>query len=203
MNLSLLKKTALLISLTAIAFLLEVIKLPELFLKEIPDPLRFKMENRIAVILFFMVLLVIFRKRYDYLFQVNVLKDKRTYAWIFSVLTSVYILMKASSGFQGPFLPFRVPELSLLYLLILLYRVCVLVPIAEEFLYRGLLLLVPSQRIRYVMLIVSSVFFASLHSNSFETIWLGLGLGILAIRFQNIWVPIIAHTLWNLMATYL
>lgn len=110
--------------------------------------------------------------------------------------------MKATAGFQDSFLPFKVPELPPLYLLLLLYRVCVLVPIGEEFLYRGLLLLVPSHKIRYIMLIVSSILFASIHSNPYEIIWLGLGLGILAIRFNTIWVPIVAHALWNLMATY-
>ncbi|MGD7024830.1 CPBP family glutamic-type intramembrane protease [Rossellomorea vietnamensis] len=56
----------------------------------------------------------------------------------------------------------------------MLYRVCVLVPIGEEFLYRGLLLMVPSHRIRYVMLIISSIIFASIHSNPYETIWRSL-----------------------------
>lgn len=197
------KKTALLITLTTIAFLIENSKLPELFLKEIPDPLKFKMENRLAVILFFIVLLVIFRKEYTHLFQVSVLKDKKTYAWILSVLMVVYLLMKATTGFQGAFLLFKSPELSPLYLIILLYRVCVLVPIGEEFLYRGLLLLVPTVKIRYIMLILSSVFFASVHSNPTEIVWLGFGLGILAIRFNSIWVPIIAHAAWNLLATFM
>ncbi|WP_445506481.1 lysostaphin resistance A-like protein [Niallia sp. 03190] len=82
----------------------------------------------------------------------------------------------------------------------LLFRVTVLVPIQEELLYRGLLILVPSKRIKYLMLIVSSILFAIIHSNPFQMVW--LGLGFLAIRFNNIWIPIIAHAIWNLLATF-
>lgn len=77
MKLTISKKTVLLITLAIIAFLIESIKLPELFLEDIPDTLRFKLENRLAVILFFMVLLVIFKKQYAHLVQVSVLKDKK------------------------------------------------------------------------------------------------------------------------------
>ncbi|MGD6801928.1 hypothetical protein FZC79_19965 [Rossellomorea vietnamensis] len=104
MKLTIIKKTVLLITLTTIAFLFESIKLPELFLEDIPDALRFKLENRLAVILFFMLLLVIFKEQYNHLFKVSVLKDKKTYAWIFSVLFVVFLLIKATAGFQDPFL---------------------------------------------------------------------------------------------------
>ncbi|MFT8323531.1 MAG: CPBP family intramembrane glutamic endopeptidase [Bacillus sp. (in: firmicutes)] len=204
MNLSMLKKAILLISITLISFLLENLKFPKFifFLKDIPESLTFKIENRIVVIGFVIVLFLVCGKQYKHLFNITLLKDKKSYVWIFFVLVAVVILKQASMGFPGSFGMIKMPQLHPFHLLIVLFRVAVLVPIQEELLYRGLLILVPSKRIQYLMLIVSSILFASIHSNPFQMVWLGFGLGFLAIRFNNIWIPIIAHAIWNLLATF-
>lgn len=203
MNLSILKKTILLITLALISFLLENLKLPKfIFLKDFPESLTFKIENRIVVIGFFILLFLVCGKKYKHVFNITLLKDKKSYVWIFIVLLAVIILKQASMGFPDSFGMIKTPQLHPVYLLILLFRVTVLVPIQEELLYRGLLILIPSKRINYLMLIFSSILFAFIHSDPFQMVWLGLGLGFLAIRFNNIWIPIIAHLIWNLLATF-
>ena len=99
-------------------------------------------------------------------------------------------------------LTFYSSPLEFPYFILLLIRVVIIVPIEEEFVYRGLLLLIPYNKIKYLMLIVSSVIFALIHDDPYKIIWLSLGLGILGIRFNNIWIPIIAHSIWNLLASF-
>lgn len=199
------KKTFMFLTIFLIAFLLESTKLPDYFyfIQGIPRALMFKLENRLLVLIFFMILILIYRKKYEKVFSLDILKDKKMYVWITVTLVCVTFLKQTSIGFEDTFGLIRLPQLSTLHLFFLLLNVCLIVPIQEEILYRGLLILVPSNRLRVVMLIISSITFALLHTDPLQIIWLGLGLGVLAIRFNNIWVPIIAHSLWNLLVTYI
>ncbi|MFI8685929.1 lysostaphin resistance A-like protein [Rossellomorea sp. NPDC077527] len=199
------KKTFMFLTIFLIAFLLESTKLPDYFyfIQGIPRALMFKLENRLLVLIFFMILILIYRKKYEKVFSLDILKDKKMYVWITVTLVCVTFLKQTSIGFEDTFGLIRLPQLSTLHLFFLLLNVCLIVPIQEEILYRGLLILVPSNRLRVVMLIISSITFALLHTDPLQIIWLGVGLGVLAIRFNNIWVPIIAHSLWNLLVTYI
>ncbi|MCA1057512.1 CPBP family intramembrane metalloprotease [Rossellomorea aquimaris] len=199
------KKTFMFLTIFLIAFLLESTKLPDYFyfIQGIPRALMFKLENRLLVLIFFMILILIYRKKYEKVFSLDILKDKKMYVWITVTLVCVTFLKQTSIGFEDTFGLIRLPQLSTLHLFFLLLNVCLIVPIQEEILYRGLLILVPSNRLRVVMLIISSITFALLHTDPLQIIWLGLGLGVLAIRFNNIWVPIIAHSIWNLLVTYI
>lgn len=195
-------KTLLLVILYFIAFIIANIEIPRFaFFNNInPAWIVTDIENDFLVIIFFFLLLKTkIGRRYIHLLSVAPLRNKKSYVWIFLSLFTTYLIIEMVSGsnFQ-----FRVFSLDFLSYLILLIRVLVIVPIAEEFMYRGLLVLVPSKRIKFLMLLVSSIVFASFHDDPTLIIWLGLSLGILAIRFNNIWIPIIAHALWNLFVTF-
>jgi uncharacterized protein len=184
---------------------LEITKLPDyvLLIQGIPRALMFKLENRILVLTFFIILLLIYGKKYKNVFTLAVLKDKKIYIWITITLLCVTFFKQASVGFEDTFGLIRLPQLSTFHLFFLILNVCLIVPIQEELLYRGLLIIVPFKRWKVVMFIFSSITFALLHTYPLQIIWLGLGLGVLALRFNNIWVPIIAHSLWNLLVTYI
>ncbi|MDX8344944.1 CPBP family intramembrane glutamic endopeptidase [Rossellomorea sp. YZS02] len=199
------KKTVMLLTIFFIAFGLENVKLPDdvYFIQGIPRTLMFKLENRLFVLTFFIILLLIYRRKYHHVFSLDVLKDRKMYVWVIITLMCVTFLKQASIGFEDTFGLIRLPQLSTFHLFFLLLNVCLIVPIQEELLYRGLLIIVPSKRWKVVMLISSSITFALLHTYPLQIIWLGLGLGVLALRFNNLWVPIIAHSLWNLLVTYI
>ncbi|WGG44740.1 CPBP family intramembrane metalloprotease [Rossellomorea sp. DA94] len=199
------KKAILFLTIFVTAFVLETAKLPDVFyfIQGIPRPLVFKLENRFLVLIFFMFMILLFGKKYIHVFSLDVLKEKKMYMWITITLICVTFLKQTIIGFEDTFGLIRLPQLTTLHLFFLLLNVCLIVPIQEELLYRGLLIIVPSKRWKLVMFFFSSITFAFLHTYPLQIIWLGLGLGVLALRFNNIWVPIIAHSLWNLLVTYI
>jgi uncharacterized protein len=193
-----------LVMLFFIAFLLESVAITELIFIEdsLPEFTGLhKVQNRLLVILFFLLLLVTIGKKYIYLFKIDFLKTKESYIWITTTIIAIYIMMQIISGFNnlGYFRLFPLDFISYIQLLMI---VVILVPIQEEFLYRGLLLLIPNQKFKYIMLLVSSIIFGLIHNQPFYFFWMGLGLGILAIRFNNILIPIITHSLWNFTASF-
>ncbi|KOS61635.1 CPBP family intramembrane metalloprotease [Lysinibacillus agricola] len=194
-------KTLLLVILYFMSFIIANIEMPRFdFLNNInPAWVVIDIENDFLVIIFFVLLLKTIGKKYIYLFSIEPLKNNKSYVWIVLSLFATYLIIEMVSGsnFQ-----LRIFTMDFLSYLVLLLRVLIIVPIAEEFMYRGLLVLIPSKRIKYLMLLVSSIVFALFHDDPTLIIWLGLSLGILAIRFNNIWIPIIAHALWNLFVSF-
>ncbi len=89
-----------------------------------------------------------------------------------------------------------------LYRYLMLFVVLVFAPIAEEFVFRGVLL----QRwaVRWnlpVGVIMSSVLFGMLHiNNPMGLTMFGVIMALLYIRTRSLWVPIIAHALNNVVS---
>lgn len=196
------RKTFLFFLVFLLTFYISNVEIPQLpFLKGIyPKFVVLNIENSLLTILFLSILLMTIGKKYTYLFNVEPLKKEKTYIWIFATIVMIYVMMVLFTDVSG--LIFYSSPLEFSYFILLLIRVVIIVPIEEEFVYRGLLLLIPSNKIKYLMLIVSSIIFALVHDDPYKLIWLSLGLGILGIRFNNIWIPIIAHSIWNLLASF-
>lgn len=185
-----------------VTFFISNVDIPQLpFLKEIyPVFVVLNIENSLLTILFWLIILKIIGKNYTYLFRIDPLKNKVTYVWIIITLIAVFLMMLLFTEVSG--IAYYSSPLQFSYFVLLLVRVVIIVPIQEEFVYRGLLLLVPSKKIKYFMLVVSSIIFALFHEDPSKIIWLALGFGILGLRFNNIWIPIIAHALWNLFVSF-
>ncbi|EKV00794.1 putative metal-dependent membrane protease [Leptolyngbya sp. PCC 7375] len=89
-----------------------------------------------------------------------------------------------------------------LYRYLMLFVVLVFAPIAEEFVFRGVLL----QRwaVRWnlpVGIIMSSLLFGMLHiNNPLGLTMFGVIMALLYIRTRSLWVPIIAHALNNVVS---
>jgi uncharacterized protein len=196
------RKSLLLIFLFFIAFFISNVDIPQMpFFKGIyPNFVVLNIENSLLTILFFLLLLMTIGKKYTYLFKIEPLKIGVTYVWIILAIITVYLMMYLFTDVKG--ILFYLSQLKTSYFILLLIRVVIIVPIEEELVYRGLLLLVPNKKIKYFMLVVSSIIFALIHEDPLKIIWLALGLGILGIRFNNIWIPIIAHGLWNLLVSF-
>ncbi|MEK4521232.1 CPBP family intramembrane glutamic endopeptidase [Psychrobacillus sp. FSL W7-1493] len=196
------RKTFLFFFVFLLTFYISNVEIPQLpFFKGIyPEFVVLNIENSLLTILFLSILLLTIGKKYTYLFKFEPLKKGITYIWVFGTILLIYIMMVLFTNVSG--LTFYSSPLELPYFILLLIRVVIIVPIEEEFVYRGLLLLIPYNKIKYLMLIVSSVIFALIHDDPYKIIWLSLGLGILGIRFNNIWIPIIAHSIWNLLASF-
>ncbi|MEK3977314.1 type II CAAX endopeptidase family protein [Psychrobacillus sp. FSL K6-2684] len=196
------RKSFLFLFVSLLTFYISNVEIPQLpFFKKIyPEFVVLNIENSLLTILFLSILLITIGKKYTYLFKFEPLKEGKTYIWIFITILLVYIMMFLFTDVSG--LTFYSSPLNFSYFILLLIRVVIIVPIEEEIVYRGLLLLVPSNKIKYLMLIVSSFIFALIHDDPYKIIWLSLGLGILGIRFNNIWIPIIAHSIWNLFVSF-
>jgi membrane protease YdiL (CAAX protease family) len=193
-------KSFLFVVIFTISFFLSAISFPEswTFISDsLPQGnMNFKLQNRLAVILFFFILLLFTKKKYLSYFSLEPFKRIVTYFWIIGLLT-VAFLINSEATFSVRELPLSGWQFIQLTMIL-----CVITPIEEEFMYRGLLLLVPYKKWRYVMLTFSVLAFAFIHTNVMNAFWLGLILGILALRFRNILVPIFAHAVWNLFAAY-
>ena len=77
---------------------------------------------------------------------------------------------------------------------------CIIAPVAEELLFRGILLKALSSHLpQSHALLWSALLFAVLHPISFFplVLILGLCLGLIYMRTKNLMAPIMAHMLWN------
>ncbi|MEO0868749.1 MAG: CPBP family intramembrane glutamic endopeptidase, partial [Cyanobacteria bacterium J06642_11] len=132
-----------------------------------------------------------------------------TSMFIFS-LSSSLLLFYGISFFAPGFVETRLSESLLdgktavpqLYRFLMLFVVLVFAPIAEEFIFRGVLL----QRwaIRWnlpVGILLSSVLFGMLHlNNPLGLTMFGVIMALLYIRTRSLWVPILAHALNNIVS---
>jgi uncharacterized protein len=76
----------------------------------------------------------------------------------------------------------------------------VFAPLTEEFLFRGIILNRWSQKWGMAKsLLTSSLFFGFLHANPVGLSMFGLVMGLLYLRTQTLWIPVICHTLNNLV----
>lgn len=88
-----------------------------------------------------------------------------------------------------------------------LLAVGVVVPFYEEFLFRGLIFkeIQKSSRL-WVALILQGLLFGIFHLNWFQfsyTFPAGMILGLVFLRYQSIWAPILIHLSWNSSSTLL
>lgn len=92
---------------------------------------------------------------------------------------------------------FSCPELPVLAMAVIVG--CVLVPITEEFVHRGVLMSAWSNRGRVVAVSASALLFAAMHRA--ETFWFvllsGVVLGALYWNARTLWAPIIAHATYD------
>jgi len=80
--------------------------------------------------------------------------------------------------------------------------VVILVPIFEEFLYRGLVLGYVLRGARtWLALSVTTALFAAGHGSLLLSGMLGLALGLLYLRYRNLWLCILVHGAHNLLSS--
>ena len=87
--------------------------------------------------------------------------------------------------------------------LITFIRLVILTPLAEESFYRGFLLQKISNRWGLkVGLLISTVVFAVMHPNMFSGLMVGLLPALIYIKTQNIFAPILCHSLYNIFVVF-
>lgn len=92
------------------------------------------------------------------------------------------------------------PGLVVLYVLFF----CVLAPVCEEFIFRGVILQSLRPYGRGFAILFSSLLFAMMHGNVGQfplTFLVGLALGYFVIRFDSIWATVLMHASVNSMST--
>ncbi|MBE0475667.1 MAG: CPBP family intramembrane metalloprotease [Coriobacteriia bacterium] len=80
----------------------------------------------------------------------------------------------------------------------------VVAPVAEEIVFRGVLVTaLARKRSEATAFVVSAALFAALHFNAFTLVpifMLGVALAWLFLRTRTLWIPIAAHSVFNLVA---
>ena len=104
--------------------------------------------------------------------------------WYIDTLDNIY-----TDGFTYPFLPNLLGLISLI----------IVAPVIEEVAFRGILL----HRWSYKWgvkkaIVISSLVFALLHTDPVGAFVFGLGMCVLYLRSQSLWVPIFCHAAHNL-----
>jgi hypothetical protein len=89
----------------------------------------------------------------------------------------------------------------------ILLAIGIVVPFYEEFLFRGLIFkeIQKSSRL-WVALVLQGLLFGIFHLNWFQfsyTFPAGIILGMMFLRYQSIWAPILIHISWNSTSTFL
>ncbi|MDD4768905.1 MAG: type II CAAX endopeptidase family protein [Eubacteriales bacterium] len=89
----------------------------------------------------------------------------------------------------------------------ILLAVGVVVPFYEEFLFRGLIFkeIQKSSRL-WVAVVLQGLLFGIFHLNWFQFIYTfpaGVIIGMVFLRYQSIWAPILIHLGWNSTSTFL
>ncbi|MBQ6463630.1 MAG: CPBP family intramembrane metalloprotease [Pseudobutyrivibrio sp.] len=82
----------------------------------------------------------------------------------------------------------------------------ILGPIVEEFIFRGITFSAAKKVMPYYLaIIVQAILFGAFHMNAIQGCYafvLGLGLGYIMHLYDNIWVTIMVHILYNLVGTF-
>jgi len=87
--------------------------------------------------------------------------------------------------------------------LIYLLTTTIFAPIIEEIAFRGIIIReLQSEFSTWGICIISALLFSTYHLSMFQlasTFLIGIALGLLAIKNKNLWIPIIAHGVYNLI----
>lgn len=91
-------------------------------------------------------------------------------------------------------------------LIVYIVMVCIIAPVTEEFMFRGVLLHSLRRYGDRLAIITTALFFGLLHGNMAQTpmaFILGLVLGYIAVKTGSIWYPILIHFINNTYSTIL
>ncbi|MDN7242191.1 type II CAAX endopeptidase family protein [Planococcus sp. N028] len=157
----------------------------------------FHPESSLVVIVFvFCIYYIFFKSTIKEYFSLKPFAHVKTYIGILLFLLVVFVIEHAESNFnyifQFNFHPFFFSEYAILYLI-----TAIITPIEEELVFRAPLLLLFKKKSRYVWLLFSCIWFTLIHQDSLFALIFSLGLSLLTLKYKNIWIPILAHVLWN------
>ncbi|WP_346292959.1 type II CAAX endopeptidase family protein [Sphaerothrix gracilis] len=143
------------------------------------------------------------------------------FSWVMATVLTVALLMFSLGAFQVSFygLSFLAPELveetlqqpptlftsetavPWLYSSLMMLNVVMVAPIAEEFIFRGVLLHRWGTKWNTpAAVVVSSLLFGILHTNVVGLFVFGLVMALLYLRTRSLWAPIFCHMLNNILA---
>ena len=119
-----------------------------------------------------------------------------------------YVYGSAESPNDNAIFPSNINQLPIIYIVILFISTAILPPFYEELLFRALPMQLVTKKWAWVMAILSSLIFSSLHLSDnilgfLLYMFMGLGLWFAYYRRQNIWDSIFVHFLNNAFAVIL
>ncbi|MGW6301662.1 CPBP family glutamic-type intramembrane protease [Peribacillus butanolivorans] len=157
-------------------------------------------QHYLVLIFVFFIFIFLSKKKYLSLFSLKPLKNKEPYYWIAVIFIFEIIIISLSSKTTIHFRLFPITFWEYFQLIII---TSVIAPIAEELFLRGLLLFGPDKKFRTSMLVFSSLLFAFTHEKpEISHLVTGFGCGLLALRFRNMILPIIYHSVSNLLVSF-
>ncbi|MGN1113746.1 MAG: lysostaphin resistance A-like protein [Oscillospiraceae bacterium] len=124
---------------------------------------------------------------------------------IFSTLINIVTLIFGSAGFTIPQSDFSVTNTDTASIILQFLYIVILGPIAEELIYRGVILSILKPYGKWAAVIISALFFGLMHGNIPQAVPAFCGAivyGLIAVRFNSIIPTIIIHMLNNGLTMY-
>jgi len=116
-----------------------------------------------------------------------------------TIALSAFELVRHNSGVIRALPRYSFSAASVSEMTLGLFVISVVVPITEEVINRGIILNLLLRNGRLLALIFSATLFAVFHrpESIFSTFVIGLLLGMLYLRTNNLWMPIFVHAIYN------
>ena len=122
-----------------------------------------------------------------------------------SFVLSVFVAAMDQRGVTIPEADFSITNSNAFTILIQLLYVCIIGPIAEEFIYRGVVISLLKPFGKWLAVFVSALVFGLMHGNipqAVNAFCTALVFGLIAVRFNSIIPTIVIHILNNLVGSY-
>lgn len=122
-----------------------------------------------------------------------------------SFIISIFVAVMSVYGITIPEADFSITSPTTSTILVQLLYVCIIGPIAEEFIYRGIIISLLKPFGKWLAVIVSAMIFGLMHGNIPQAVGAfcsALVFGLIAVKFNSIIPTIVIHILNNLVGSY-
>lgn len=122
-----------------------------------------------------------------------------------SFAVGVFMIFMSNFGITVPEADFTISNPNIATVIVQLFYVCILGPIAEEFIYRGVIISLLKPFGKWLAVVVSAAIFGLMHGNIPQAVGAfcsALVFGLIAVKFNSIIPTIVIHMLNNLVGSY-
>ncbi|WP_430517050.1 CPBP family intramembrane glutamic endopeptidase [Bacillus infantis] len=133
----------------------------------------------------------------------SILKSPYVYIDITWILIFIYVTQNIELGLPFQLL-FQPHTTTFPVLLVIIFCVSMIVPLHEELFFRGILFTYLEKKNLFAAFFIPSMIFSLIHINMpISSFIMSLSFSYLFWKYKSILVPFLAHSLWNLIVTFI